>query len=70
MLLIKDYQDLVKLGISPEQEILTRHFSYLGSATEGLLSQIASEKWKKALRLASQMAELAVQDQPEMSFEV
>ena len=70
MLLIKDYQDLVKLGISPEQEILTRHFSYFGSATEGLLSQIASEKWKKALRLASQMAELAVQDQPEMSFEV
>ncbi|KAI8941750.1 hypothetical protein NX059_002954 [Plenodomus lindquistii] len=62
--------ELVKLGISPEQEILTRHFSYFGSADEGLLNQIASEKWTKALRLASQMAELAVQDQPEMSFEV
>ncbi|KAI4941938.1 hypothetical protein J4E91_010488 [Alternaria rosae] len=70
VLLINDYQDLVKLGISPEQEILTRHFSYFGSANEGLLNQIASEKWTKALKLASQMAELAVQDQPEMSFEV
>ncbi|KAF1355930.1 kinase-like protein [Lizonia empirigonia] len=60
VLLINDYQDLVKLGISPEQEILTRHFSYFGSADEGLLNQVASEKWTKALKLASQMAELAL----------
>ncbi|KAI1509053.1 SPS1, serine threonine protein kinase [Pyrenophora tritici-repentis] len=70
VLLINDYQDLVKLGISPEQEILTRHFLYFGPANKGLLNQIASEKWTKALGLASKMAELAVQDQPEMSFEV
>ncbi|KAK0128427.1 hypothetical protein ONS95_000400 [Cadophora gregata] len=70
LLLINDYQDLVKLGISPEQEILTRHFSYFGSANEGLLNHIASDKWTKALKLASQMAELAVREQPEMSFEV
>jgi hypothetical protein len=70
LLIINDYQHLVKLGISPEQEILTRHFSYFGSADEGLLNQIASERWTKALKLTSQMAELAVQDQPEMSFDM
>jgi hypothetical protein len=70
VLLINNYQDLVKRGISPEQEILTRHFSYFGSANEGLLKHIASEKWSKALKLTSQMAELSVMDQPEMSFEV
>ena len=60
----------MKLGITPEQEILTRHFSYFGSANDGLLKQIDSEKWSKALALASQMAELAVEDQPEMRFDV
>jgi len=70
VLLINVYQDPAKLSISPEQEILTRDFSYFGLVNEGLLNQIASEKWIKALKLASQMAELAVQDQPEMRFEV
>ncbi|KAL6703216.1 hypothetical protein ACN47E_010078 [Coniothyrium glycines] len=70
LLLIDNYQDLVELGISPEQEILTRHFSYFGPANEGLLNHIADEKWAKALTLASQMAELAVQDLPERKFEV
>ncbi|KAH4235072.1 hypothetical protein HBI06_059500 [Parastagonospora nodorum] len=69
-ILINDYQELAKLGITPEQEILTRHFSYFGSANDGLLKQIDSEKWSKALKLASQMAELAVEDQPEMRFDV
>jgi hypothetical protein len=49
---------------------LTRHFAYFGSANHGLFNHIASEKWTKALKLTSQMAELAVQDQLEMSFEV
>ncbi len=70
MLLINNYQELVKHGISPEQEIVTRHFTYFGSANEGLLNQIANEKWTKALKLASQVAESTVQDQPVMSFEV
>lgn len=55
---------------SPEQEILTRHLSYYGSVNEGVLNEIASNKWTKALKSASQLAELAVQDQPEISFEV
>jgi hypothetical protein len=70
VLLIDVYRDLVKLSISPEQGILTRHFFYFGSPNEGLLNHIASEKWTKTLNLASQMVELAVQDKPEMSFEL
>lgn len=56
--------------MKPEQHILTRHFAYFGSANEGLLKHIDSEKWTEAFRLTSEMSELAVQYQPEMSFEV
>ncbi|KAH7552754.1 kinasehypothetical proteinlike protein [Bipolaris maydis] len=70
LLLIDSYEALVKLGISPEQEILTRHFSYFGPANQGLFNHINSEKWTKALRLVSEMTELDVQDQPDLRFEV
>lgn len=69
-ILINDYEELAKLGIAPEQEILTRHFPYFCSANDGLLKQIDSEKLSKALKLASQMDELAVEEQPEMIFDV
>ncbi|KAI1446591.1 kinase-like domain-containing protein [Annulohypoxylon stygium] len=69
LLLLKDYQELVKRGIPPEQEILIRHFSYFGLVPEGLLKQVNSDVWRDALMEASAAAENAVKDQPEMKFE-
>jgi serine/threonine protein kinase len=68
-LLLNDYDELVRLGIKPEQEIITRHFSYFGPVSEGLLKQVNSEDWCNALKGASEMAEVAVKEQPELRFE-
>lgn len=69
MLLLNDYQELVRSGIRPEQEILTRHFSYFGTVPEGLLRQVDSEDWVNALKAASEIADRAVKEQPELRFE-
>ena len=69
LLLLADYQELVKHGIRPEQEMLTGHFSYFGPATEGLLKQVDSEVWCKALKGASPMAEEEMKHRPELRFE-
>ncbi len=66
---MNDYQELVKRGISPEQEILVRHFSYFGLIPEGLLKQVNSEDWCNALKGASAIAEEAVKEQPGLRFE-
>ncbi|KAF9731772.1 hypothetical protein PMIN06_011227 [Paraphaeosphaeria minitans] len=68
-LLLNDYQELARRGIRPEQEILIRHFSYFGPVPEGLLKQVNSEDWCNALRGASEIAEEAVKEQPELRFE-
>ncbi|TAQ83182.1 hypothetical protein B7494_g8496 [Chlorociboria aeruginascens] len=68
-LLINDYQELVKRGIRPEQEILIRHFSYFGPASDGLLKLVSNEDWCNALSAASEIAEEAVKEQPELRFE-
>lgn len=68
-LLINDYQELVKSSITPEQEILIRHFSYFGPVSDGLLKQVNSDNWGNALRGASEIAEEAVKEQPELRFE-
>ncbi|KAI0009492.1 kinase-like domain-containing protein [Xylariaceae sp. FL0662B] len=68
-LLINDYQELVKNGIKPEQEIVVRHFCYFGSASEGLLKLVNDEDWCNALKGASGMAEHAVKKEPELRFE-
>ncbi|PSN59785.1 kinase-like protein [Corynespora cassiicola Philippines] len=54
LLLIDNYQELVKEGILPEQEILTRHFSYFD---------------QNALKGVAKLAELSVHDQPEIHFD-
>ncbi|KAJ2990078.1 hypothetical protein NUW58_g3140 [Xylaria curta] len=69
LLLLDEYQELAKHGISPEQEILTRHFSYFGPVSKGLLKQVNNEVWCNALKGASKMAEEAVKDEPERRFE-
>jgi serine/threonine protein kinase len=70
LLLLNNYQELVKSGIMPEQEILVRHFSYFGLATEGLFKRVDSEVWCRALKSASAMAEYNVKEQPNQRFEV
>ena len=69
LLLIDNYQKLVKSGITPEQEILVRHFSYFGLVPEGLLKQVNNENWRGALEEASAIAKNAVKEQPELRFE-
>lgn len=68
-LLINDYHELVQSGISPEQEILTRHFSYFGPVFDGLLRQVNNDNWCNALSGASKIAEEAVKEQPQLRFE-
>ncbi|KAJ8131475.1 hypothetical protein O1611_g2149 [Lasiodiplodia mahajangana] len=67
-LLLNDYQELVKLGITPEQAVLTRHFSYFGPIPEALLMQVSNENWRRALKAASRAAEQVVNDDPELRF--
>ena len=69
LLVLKDYQALVKNGIMPEQEILHRHLLYFGPLPEGLLKQVQDESWCEALRKLSQMAEVTVNDDPGVRFE-
>ncbi|KAF1956011.1 kinase-like protein [Byssothecium circinans] len=45
LLLLNDYQELVSRGITPEQEVVTRHFSYFGPVPEGLFKHVDSEYW-------------------------
>ena len=59
----------MKRGITPEQEIAARHFAHLGPVSGGLLTRVASERWGKALKGASRMAEEAVKEQPGLRFE-
>ncbi|KJX93784.1 calcium/calmodulin dependent protein kinase [Zymoseptoria brevis] len=64
LLVLKNYQDLLKAGITPEQEIITKHFCYFGPVPESLYQQIRDEDWRTALRGASEMAEAEVKDRP------
>ncbi|CZS96161.1 uncharacterized protein RAG0_05596 [Rhynchosporium agropyri] len=64
LLILNDYQKLVKAGISPEQEVVTRHFCYFGPVPESLYQQIKDEKWRNALQLASKMAKAEVEERP------
>jgi hypothetical protein len=65
---LDNYHELVKSGISPEQEIVTRHFCYFGPVTEGLLKRVGDEDWCHNLKLASATADRALKEQPELRF--
>ena len=65
---MNNYSDLLKLGVSPEQEILNRHFCYFGPVPEGLFKVVNDEQWCKALRGLSTMAEEQVKEHPEKRF--
>ncbi|XMA19890.1 hypothetical protein WAI453_012681 [Rhynchosporium graminicola] len=69
LLVLKDYQALVKNGVTPEQEILHRHLLYFGPLPEGLLQQVKDESWCDALKKLSELAEITVADDPGVRFE-
>ncbi|KAK5634965.1 hypothetical protein RRF57_010677 [Xylaria bambusicola] len=69
LLLLNNYKELVKLGVTAEQEILLRHFMYFGPAPEGLLKQVDDEGWRNALKEISEIADKIVEEEPEKRFE-
>ncbi|TQN70115.1 L-type lectin-domain containing receptor kinase S.1, partial [Colletotrichum shisoi] len=71
-LLMENEQELAQLaaqGVRPEQAILTRHLTYFGPATQGLLRQV-DKSWRDVLAGMSADAVAAVQEQPGLSFKV
>ncbi len=73
LLLLEDEKQLAELaavGIAPHEDILTRHFTYFGPANEGLLKQVDGGHAHNMLLKTSAVAERAVDDQPELRFEV
>ncbi|WPB04330.1 uncharacterized protein RHO25_008976 [Cercospora beticola] len=69
-LILNNYKELEKAGIEQELEVLTRHFSYFGPVPEGLYEQFRDEKAKKALRMASDVADAEVAEQPEARLKI
>lgn len=71
MLILNDdtIKELKEHGMPPEQEIVVRHFMYFGPLPEALLTHVDDEKWIPALRGGSEIAELAVADDPDIRFE-
>ncbi|EPE05817.1 serine threonine protein kinase [Ophiostoma piceae UAMH 11346] len=67
-LLLDSLEELAKNNILPAQEIMTRHFSYFGPVTEGLLEQVDDEVWCKALRGLSDAVDEAVLENPALRF--
>ena len=70
MLLINNYQDLLKAGITPEQEVLTRHFAYFGPVPESLYTRTPDEAWKTVLRTAAHAADLDLCERPELRLRI
>jgi hypothetical protein len=68
-LVLDDYQKLVDRGITPEQEILTRHFYYFGPASRAFFEHVGDEEWSAALKSASEIADAMSKDEPGLRFE-
>lgn len=66
---MNNYKQLVDRAITPEQEILTRHFCYFGPVPEALFRHIGDEAWCAALRGASEIADVMIEDEPKLRFE-
>ncbi|KAH9865496.1 hypothetical protein J1614_009081 [Plenodomus biglobosus] len=69
-LLISDYAALHKLGITLEQEILSRHFVYFGLPGANLFNLVRNEMWCRVLQRSFRVAEYMVKNAPELKFEV
>ncbi|KAF2770509.1 hypothetical protein EJ03DRAFT_342756 [Teratosphaeria nubilosa] len=70
LFLLDNYQDLLKAGITAEQEVLTRHFAYSGPVPENLYTSIPDEAWKTALRNAAQAADMEVAVRPGLRLRI
>lgn len=65
MLIIKDWKGLIAAGISPEQDMVIKHFYYFGPVSENLCKRIRNEDWRAVLRGAAQAADVEVTERPE-----
>jgi len=68
-LLLHDYQQLADRGITPEQEILTRHFCYFGPVPDTVFKVAGDADWSSALQGAAKIADEMVKDEPGLRFE-
>lgn len=68
--MLNDYQALARAGITPEQEIISKHFCYFGPVPKGLYRQIKDENWRTALQVASRVAEVEVEERPTLRLNV
>ncbi|THX67085.1 kinase-like protein [Aureobasidium pullulans] len=68
LLLLENYQDLVRFGITPEQEVLSRHFTYFGPVPDALYRRVDDEAGCELLRDMSKIADATVESQPERRF--
>ena len=68
LLLLENYQDLVRFGITPEQEVLSRHFTYFGPVPDALYRRVDDEVGCALLRDMSKIADATVESQPERRF--
>lgn len=64
MLIIKDWKGLIAAGISPEQDIVIKHFYYFRPVSSNLYKRI-NEDWRAALRGAARAADIEVTERPE-----
>ncbi|OTA31716.1 hypothetical protein BTJ68_08680 [Hortaea werneckii EXF-2000] len=69
LLLLNNYQELAGRGITPEQEILTRHFAYFGPVPDAVFEDVGDENWSAALKGAAGIADELVKDDPRLRFE-
>lgn len=68
-LVLNNYRELADRGVTPEQEILTRHFCYFGPLPGVVLEVVGDEHWSAALEGAAKIADEMVKDQPRLRFE-
>ncbi|KAH0284910.1 kinase-like protein, partial [Aureobasidium sp. EXF-3399] len=60
--------DLLRFGITPEQEVLGRHFTYFGPVPDALYRRVDDEAGCALLRDMSMIADETVENQPERRF--
>lgn len=60
MLIIKDWKGLIAAGISPEQDMVIKHFYYFGPVSSNLCKRIRDEDWR-----AAWAADVEVTERPE-----
>jgi serine/threonine protein kinase len=68
LLLLENYQDLVRFGITPEQEVLSRRFAYFGPVPDALYRRVDDEVGRALLRDMAKIADARVESQPGCRF--